>query len=100
MQTVRELGQRAVAAARVLANASTDAKDAGLVAAADLLVERAPEILAANAEDIRRAEAAGTPDTVVDRLRLDDRRIAGVASGLRQVAALAGPGGVVSEGLV
>src|SRR4051812_1349036 len=97
MQTVRELGQRAVAAARLLANASTDAKDAGLLAAADLLVERAPDILAANAEDVRRAEASGTPATVVDRLRLDDRRIAAMASGLRQVAALADPVGEVTD---
>jgi glutamate-5-semialdehyde dehydrogenase len=95
-----ELGRRAKAASRVLATASTEAKDAGLLAAADLLVERAAEILAANADDVRRAEAAGSSATVVDRLRLDARRVDAMAAGLRKVAALPDPVGRVVDGWV
>jgi glutamate-5-semialdehyde dehydrogenase len=97
---VAELGKRAKAAARVLANAPTAAKDDGLRAAADLLVERADDVLAANAEDVRRAEGEGTSAPVVDRLRLTAARIEGMAGGLRQVAALADPVGEVVDGWV
>src|SRR3954454_4383926 len=100
MATVRELGERAAAAARVLATASTAAKDAALHAAADLLVERAPEILIANAEDVRRAEADGTSATIVDRLRLTTARVEAMAGGLRQVASLPDPVGEVVDGWV
>src|SRR3954454_22326739 len=100
MATVRQLGERAAAAARVLATASTAAKDAALHAAADLLVERAPEILEANAADIAEAEQAGTASTVVDRLRLTTARVEAMAAGLRQVAALPDPVGEVLDGWV
>ena len=52
---VRQQGERARAAARLVAQASTAAKDAALHAAADLLVERTGEVLAANATDVERA---------------------------------------------
>ncbi len=100
MSAVAEQGQRAKAASRVLATLSTDAKDAALHAAADLLVERGDELLAANAEDVAREEAAGASPTVVDRLRLSAARVAGMAGGLRQVAALADPVGEVTAGWV
>ena len=98
MSDVAELGRRAKAASRVLAIASTEAKDAALVAAADLLVERTAELLAANAEDVAREEAAGASATVVDRLRLSAGRVEGMAGGLRQVAALPDPVGEVTSG--
>ena len=97
---IAELGRRAKVAARALAAASTAAKDDALRAAADLLVERAPEILAANAEDVDRAERRGASTTVVDRLRLDGARIEGMAGGLRGVAALHDPAGEVVDGWV
>jgi glutamate-5-semialdehyde dehydrogenase len=100
MVAMRELGERAAASARVLATASTSAKDAALHAAADLLVERAPEILSANAGDIARAEAEGTSATVVDRLRLTTARVESMAGGLRQVASLSDPVGEVTDGWV
>ncbi|MBW3642240.1 MAG: glutamate-5-semialdehyde dehydrogenase [Actinobacteria bacterium] len=93
-------GRRAKEASRVLALASTTAKDAALHAAADLLVDRTADVLAANAEDVARAQATGTSDTVVDRLRLSPERVAAMAAGLRQVAALADPVGQVVEGWV
>jgi glutamate-5-semialdehyde dehydrogenase len=95
-----ELGRRAKAAARVLATTSTAAKDAALLAGADLLVERAGDIVAANAEDIARAEADGVSPTVIDRLRLTDARVEAMAGGLRQVAGLADPVGQVVDGWV
>ena len=61
---IAEQGQRAKGASRRLATASTGAKDAALHAAADLLVQRAPEILRANAKDVERAEQSGTTATV------------------------------------
>src|SRR3954449_2169753 len=93
-----ELGRRTKAASRTLATASTGAKDAALHAAADLLVDRAPEILDANARDVERAESDGVTSTVVDRLRLSAARIEAMASGLRKVAALADPVGEIVEG--
>jgi glutamate-5-semialdehyde dehydrogenase len=95
-----ELGQRAKAASRVLATTSTAAKDAALLAAADLLVERTDDILAANAEDIARAEADGVSATVIDRLRLNASRVESMAGGLRQVAGLGDPVGQVIDGWV
>jgi glutamate-5-semialdehyde dehydrogenase len=82
----------------VLATVSTEVKDAALVAAAELLVERTEDLLAANAEDVEREQANGVSATVVDRLRLTPARIEGMASGLRQVAGLADPVGEVTEG--
>jgi len=95
-----ELGRRAKAASRALATSSTEARDAALHAAADLLVERTGDVLAANEVDVARAEAAGTSATVVDRLRLTAARVEAMAAGLRQVAALADPVGEVADGWV
>jgi glutamate-5-semialdehyde dehydrogenase len=93
-----DLGARAKAASRVLATASTEAKDAALLAAADLLLDRHAEILAANAEDVAAAEERGESPTVVDRLRLSDARLQSMASGLRQVAGLPDPVGEITDG--
>ena len=102
---VREVAQRARVASRGLALATRAQKDATLHAMADALLARAPEVLAANAEDVARAESAGTPANIIDRLRLTDERLAGMAQGLRDVAGLADPvgevvrGGVLANGL-
>jgi len=95
---IPELGRRAKAASRLLATASTAAKDDALSGAADLLVDRADEILEANAVDVERATTGGTAPTVIDRLRLDRSRVASMANGLRQVAALPDPVGEVLDG--
>jgi glutamate-5-semialdehyde dehydrogenase len=98
MSAVADLGARAKAASRVLATASTEAKDTALLAGADLLVERTDDLLAANAADVERELAGGASPSVVDRLRLSADRVEGMAGGLRQVAALADPVGEVSQG--
>ena len=97
---VAELAARAKAASRLMAAASTATKDAALLAAADLLVARADEICAANASDVERATAGGTPAPLVDRLRLSPARIEAMADGLRQIAARPDPIGEVADGWV
>src|SRR3954469_10103680 len=97
---VTELGRRAKAASRVLGAASTDAKNGALLAAADVLRERAPEILAANREDLDAAAAGGMEPGPLDRLRLTEARIGAMAAGLRQVAARPDPVGEVLDGWV
>jgi len=98
--SVAELGRRAKAAARHLARASSAEKDAGLLAAADLLVARTAEILRANASDVTRAGEEGVSTTVIDRLRLSPERVEAMAGGLRQVASLPDPVGEVLDGWV
>ena len=95
---VRELGVRAKAGSRVLATARTAAKDEALRSAARLLEDRTDEIVSANASDVARAEAEGTTQAVIDRLRLDESRVAAMAKGLEQVASLADPLGGVTSG--
>ncbi|WP_436792738.1 glutamate-5-semialdehyde dehydrogenase [Actinospongicola halichondriae] len=97
---VATLGARAKAASRPLAAASTEAKDAALLAAADLLERRADEILRANAVDLEREEAGGMAAGLLDRLRLTDDRIGAMAGGLRQVASLPDPVGEITDGWV
>jgi glutamate-5-semialdehyde dehydrogenase len=98
MSAIPELGRRVSVASRSLATAPTSVKNEALWGGADLLATRAPEILGANAADIDRAESDGVSPTVVDRLRLDERRIESMAAGLRQVAGLADPVGEVLDG--
>src|SRR5262249_16935683 len=73
--------------------ATTAQKNDALLVAADLLVERRAEVLEANGRDVAAATERGESSTVIDRLRLDEAKIDGMASGLRQVAALADPVG-------
>ncbi len=98
MTSVEELGQRARAASRILATAPTDAKNAALHTAADLLLERAGEIQAANAEDLAAAAAVGMAQGPLDRLRLTNARLEGMAGGLRTVAGLVDPIGDILDG--
>ena len=83
-----------------MGTASTAAKDDALRTAADLLVARADTILAANAVDVDRAVAGGTPSGLVDRLRLSSDRIDAMADGLMQIAARRDPIGEVADGWV
>src|SRR6478735_5406238 len=81
-----------------LALATRAQKDQALQAMADALLEREHEVLAANAEDVARAESGGTPANIVDRLRLTPERLAAMAQGLRDVAGLPDPVGEVVRG--
>lgn len=94
------LGKRAKVAARELAKASGATKTAALHAAADQLIAHQAVILEANSKDIERAVASGADATIIDRLRLDEGRIAVMAEGLRAVAGLSDPVGELVEGSV
>jgi glutamate-5-semialdehyde dehydrogenase len=98
MTPVTSLGRRAKAASRLLAAASTPAKNGALLTAADLLAERANEIKAANDADLDAARAAGMAEGPLDRLQLTESRLEGMANGLRTVAALPDPIGEVLDG--
>jgi glutamate-5-semialdehyde dehydrogenase len=87
-------------AAKVLRGASGATKDAALHSAADALGERAGAILAANALDVGAAEAAHMAPGAIDRLTLDESRLAQMAAGLRAVAALTDPVGEVVDGSI
>ena len=92
------LGARAKVASRALALAGTDTKNAALLAAADLLLERETDVLAANARDVASGEASGATPTQLDRLRLNAAKLRSMADGLRQVASLPDPVGEITEG--
>ncbi|MFJ2667206.1 glutamate-5-semialdehyde dehydrogenase [Nocardia fluminea] len=95
---VHDAARRARVASRVLAQLTTAQKNDALHAAADALLAAADRVLAANAEDIATAQAAGTEENLLDRLRLTKARVDGIASGLRQVATLPDPVGVIVRG--
>ena len=73
-------------------------KDAGLMAMADALAAAEADVLAANNVDVATARHAGTSEAIIDRLRLDPPRLAGVVEGLRDLALLADPVGDVVRG--
>jgi glutamate-5-semialdehyde dehydrogenase len=95
---VHEAAKRARVAARTLATLSTAVKDRALHAAADAVLAGVDAVLAANAEDLAAARAAGTPEAMLDRLALNPQRVDGIAAGLRQVAGLPDPVGEVLRG--
>ena len=97
---VLESAGRAKVAAAAVAVLPRSVKDAALLAMADALLDRRAEILAANAIDVQAARAAGTPDSLVDRLRLNDSRVEAMAHGLRDLAGLPDPVGTVVRGSV
>lgn len=92
-EQIRQLAQQAKAASRQLAKLSTAEKNAALRAMADALEANASEIKAANAKDLEVGKSLGLTTAMMDRLRLDDKRIASMAKGLREVAALPDPVG-------
>ena len=94
-QIKRAKGAAAVAAAQTLALAPTAQKDRALRAAAAALRAQSPALLAANDWDLREARARGLSMALLDRLRLDERRIEATAVGLEEIARLADPIGTL-----
>ncbi|MCF2711837.1 glutamate-5-semialdehyde dehydrogenase [Schaalia hyovaginalis] len=86
-------------AARALATAKTAVKNAALEAIAAAIVERAEEILAANARDLEKGREKGMSEGLLDRLALDGSRIAAIADAVREVKALPDPVGEVMRGM-
>jgi len=95
---VKAAAERARVASQSLALATRAEKDQALHAMAAALESEQASVLAANAEDVARAEQDGTGANIVDRLRLTEDRIAAMAQGLREVAGLPDPVGEVVRG--
>ena len=96
--SVADICLAAKAASRELARLDGATRDAALTAMADALDARAPEILEANARDIEQGEADGLSSALMDRLRLDEGRLSGIASDVRTIATLPDPVGEVIDG--
>ena len=96
----RQLAQNARAAAHELAVVSGQAKQDALAGAAGLLRERRQDVIDANAKDLDAAPGYGLTSAAVDRLRLDPKRVEGMATAIEEVAALSDPVGEVIEGQV
>ncbi|HDP90111.1 MAG TPA: glutamate-5-semialdehyde dehydrogenase [Thioalkalivibrio sp.] len=92
-----EVGRRARAAGRALARAETGAKNAALLAMADAIDAAAETLKVENAKDLEAGRKNGLDAAMLDRLTLDDARIAGMAEGLRQIASLPDPVGAISD---
>src|ERR687897_517984 len=97
-QSVTELCRAAKAAARGLAALDSGTKDRALLAVADALEARVPEILEANARDLDAGRESGLSAALMDRLALTEERIAGMARGVREIVALPDPVGEVIDG--
>ena len=97
---MEQLAGRVQVAAGVVAQSSSSVRDDALRVAADLLDEEWASLVAANEGDLVRAETAGAAPAALDRLRLTEARVRGMAGGLRKVAALPDPVGEVVEGWV
>lgn len=97
-ELVRSKAAAAKKAAAELAVTSTAVKNRALLAMAQALRDRQADILQANAEDMRQAAAKGMKASLLDRLKLTEQRIAGMAEGLEQVAGLPDPVGSVVGG--
>jgi glutamate-5-semialdehyde dehydrogenase len=94
---LHQIGQRAKDAARSLALAPSARKDAALTAMAAAIRGHQREIMAANQKDLAEATASGANAAFLDRLALDDKRIAAMAEGVEVVRALPDPIGIVTE---
>jgi glutamate-5-semialdehyde dehydrogenase len=97
MSTIREQALACRDAARVVAVLGSEAKRALLRDMATALEAQSAAVLAANAEDMRQAAAKGVQGAMLDRLRLDEARVAGIAGALREVAELPDPVGVTTR---
>lgn len=96
--TIREQASEAARAARRLATLSTAARNQALLAMADALLREEPVVLAANAADMEAGRAKSLKASLLDRLLLTPERLADMAEGLRQVAALPDPVGAILGG--
>src|SRR5918999_3075568 len=97
-RSVTDICRAAKAAARALAQVDSATKDRALLAIADALETRVGEILAANARDREAGRESGLSAALLDRLALDERRVAAMAAGVREIVALPDPVGEVLDG--
>ncbi|MBB3236148.1 glutamate-5-semialdehyde dehydrogenase [Phyllobacterium endophyticum] len=97
-ELMAEIGRRARLAAQSLSTASPDQKTAALVAMADAVDRRTAAILDANSRDMANGQKAGMSAALLDRLKLDESRVAGISQSIRAIAGLKDPvGDVIAE---
>ncbi|MHB1678373.1 MAG: glutamate-5-semialdehyde dehydrogenase [Sulfuriferula sp.] len=94
---MQQVGQAARAASRVIARADSAAKNRALLAIADAIERNSAILQTANRQDLAAAQADGLEPALLDRLSLNDKSIAGMAEGLRQIAALPDPIGEITD---
>ena len=94
---LNDLGKRAKKASEAMRRLTAGAKNELLLSAADRLIAETPSILAANRIDVANGEKNGMPQGLLDRLSLNEDRIAGMADGLRQIASLDDPIGEILQ---
>src|SRR5688572_1060571 len=92
-----QLGRQAKAASRALAQLSTAEKNDCLLAMADALEQNSASIQEANSRDMEAGAKSGLGAAMLDRLKLDDKRVRAMAKGLREVAALPDPVGRILD---
>lgn len=97
MSEVRQKAELAGRTTTVLSGLTTEQKNAALLQAAEALIARSNDIIAANQEDLERGRQNGTSASLLDRLALSEARIEGIAEGLRQITELPDPIGDVLE---
>ena len=90
---LKQMGMKAREAALILANVTSEDKNRWLSAMADAVEKNAPELMRVNAVDMEKAAAKGVSGAMLDRLKLNDQRIKGMADGLRHVVTLPDPVG-------
>lgn len=98
MNYTEELGKKAKAAETAISSASTALKNSALAAISKALTENAGMIIAENEKDLAAAKENGMSEAMQDRLRLDEKRIAGMAKGVDELIALNDPVGEIIEG--
>jgi len=96
-QYMTGVGEKARAASRAMARADTEAKNAALLHIADAIMSAQTVLVAENARDLEQGKQNGLDAALLDRLELNAERIAGMAEGLRQIAALPDPVGEISD---
>src|SRR5690348_3200929 len=96
-EQMTQLARQAKAASRQLAKLTTAEKNACLLAMAEALEQNKLAIQKANACDMEAGAKSGLSSAMLDRLKLDDKRVAGMAKGLREVAALSDPVGKILD---
>jgi glutamate-5-semialdehyde dehydrogenase len=99
-QLIRGVAEAARQAARIVAKAPEEARSAAIAAIADAIDHARSEILAANSRDVDGGRAAGLGAAMIDRLRLDEARIAGLSRAVREIAAAPGLVGRVERSSV
>ena len=97
---LNEIGRRAKEAEKILACADSSVKDKALIKISEMLIEKGEDILIANRKDIRTARINKMPESLVDRLALDESRIRAMAKGAADIAAMNDPVGKVIGGSV